>query len=175
MSGGNQAQAFTTTPAQLTCFSTNPSGGAGQYGANQEGDPSVIPDPANNRIKLLAPGVYQVSLTMSQLGAGAGDFLVQLRKNVAGVMTIQPELSGEWTGLAATGRTTVAFTGLLNVVATDRPTGAAFAAFGAPSGTFTGGAGAPQVLTSIDLVVSTIAGSLSSTVEYANLSVLRLE
>jgi hypothetical protein len=75
--GGAQAQALTSSYAQLTAFSTNNAAGlsgAGQYGANTDSDASITPDITNNRLILNAPGVYFIDLTLSGIQS-AGDTL----------------------------------------------------------------------------------------------------
>ena len=178
VSAGSTSQSFTTAAAQLTCFSAsgNTAAGAFQYGANLEGDPAVIPDAANNRIKLNCPGIYLVwctcSIGVAGSSAGAGDYLLQVRKNVAGTMTLQPELSAEVTMGTAASKGNLSLQGILKTVASDSP--GTLALFADPSGTFSGGGGFPKTLTWIDLIV-TASGSIAATVEYINFGATRIE
>jgi hypothetical protein len=178
LSAGTVSFSATTTAAQLTSFSQTSNTGAGvfQYGSDLEGDPSVIPDAANNRIKLNCPGIYLVwcnlSASVGGSSAGAGDWLVQVRKNIVSTMTVQAELSGEYTfGTAAT-KGNFSFMGVLKTVAKDSP--GTLAVQADPSGTFTGGGGFTKTLTWIDLAV-TCSASKAFVPEYINFGAMRLE
>lgn len=89
VSGGSTSQAITTTPAQLTAWS-GAKGGISQ-GANYDGDPAIVPDPANNRIKVNTPALFEAKLNISGFGSAAADLLFQIRVNGA----VQADLSHE--------------------------------------------------------------------------------
>jgi hypothetical protein len=171
------SQSMSTALAQLTAWQN---GAVMQDGCNLAGDPSVVPDVANSRLKLQSAGAgmpgqgmpytYLVGFSIAGVGGGTNDMLLQIRKSVAGTMTVQPDLSTEM-GIS-TSRSNCTMLGVLVV----NPGDQSLATFAdPPAGSFGGQGGAPKVETWIDIAVKVLAGGPTNfTLEYGQFWALRL-
>jgi hypothetical protein len=150
--GGSQAQSFTTSFAKATPFSTNSpaNAGVGQWGCDKEGDQSVKPDLANDRLLLFSPGVYEVTCEVVVSAGGSSDVVCSLFAN--GVQ--QQELTTEFT-VANSGKENGTISGILNVSRTQALTGTA--------------------TVPLELWAKATAGATTVTIEYANFVAKRLE
>jgi hypothetical protein len=91
---GNVSQSIGTSLTKLTCFSGNGANASpSQWGGNVEGDQSITPDLANNRLLLWTPGVYRVDCDVSLTAAGSSDLLLSAFVNAVQ----QADLSAEGT------------------------------------------------------------------------------
>jgi hypothetical protein len=104
---GNQTQAMSSSAAKLTAFNDNTTNG--QALAIDDGA-SVVPDLANNRLKLNTPGTYFVTASLSVTCSGSADLTVQVGVNGA----VQPNLSAK-AGVSTSARTNLGITGFVKV------------------------------------------------------------
>jgi hypothetical protein len=165
--GGADTIALSTTAVQLDSFSE--AGGANSNAdANSiDGDPAVIPDKTNNRIKVQAPGIYEVEFVLTCKVDSAVQCIARLRKNgtaygngVLGKCHVLTTMSQ------------IVFKGIVVVSASDA-TGT-LPTFGDPSGTFTGGSGAPKTLAYLDVTLESSTGTPTITNDTCTFMVKRV-
>jgi hypothetical protein len=112
---GSGTVALTTTLAKLTnMFNGNSAAAPTQYSPDLDGSIDIVPDKSNDRIRLLANGIYRVEADLSVSGGAAYNVLVQLA--IGGVL--QPEFSAECT-IASGAKLNIGFAGILDL--TKRP------------------------------------------------------
>src|SRR5437879_6112310 len=137
IAAGATAMSLTTTPLAVawTGKSAADSNGAA------DGDPAVVPDLANNRVKINTPGVYKVSCDIEGVGGGTGDVELAIRLNG----TAKADLKSRF-GMS-TARAGCSLVGILNVLRSDSP--GTLPTFADPTSSFGGIGGAPKTLTTV--------------------------
>ncbi|MGL6095182.1 MAG: hypothetical protein ACRC7O_05180 [Fimbriiglobus sp.] len=151
------------------------SGSDGANTSTSDGDVSVVPDKANNRIKCYCPGIYKYSLDVSGVVDGAQDLSFQLRKNAVAIANTKK------TQRFGTTENAFSMSGTFTLTVADNPgTLAAFPDTDAsagqykPGGSFVGASGAPKVLAPIDVQITSGAGTPTITVKEATLLIERI-
>jgi hypothetical protein len=184
--GGAQTQALTTTAGQMVAWSAALGGGSAADSYNNDGDPAVRPDPANNRLLLKGPpgpkntlpgqpdpySAYQVDFDCSLLGGGsAQDVVAQLYVN--GVKRADASCRAS---CSSSGRTNMGFSYILKLTPADNPkTIADFAEPGStPYPRYVGAGGAPETEVPVAIYLSTLASTLSVTIEAAHLTAQKM-
>lgn len=164
IAAGAATQALSTSAAALAQWSA--SGGAN--GIYSQGDPAVIPDYANNRVKVNSPGRYKVTVQLSVDSDAAFDLTMRLRKNGTAV-----------TGAACQQRVTTDLNQIVGVffvevLATDSPD--TLVTFADPSSSGFGGAGgAPKTLSYLDVSLAANTGTPTLTFQECQFLVERLD
>jgi hypothetical protein len=168
---GTNLTALSATAVKQVPWSTN-AGVAAQFGADTEGDPAIVPDPANDRLKMKVVGNYYITVSLSGLLSAAANVYFQLRKNGT---TLIPEAIASVNANAIRFNATIAF--LLSLSTTDVPTGGLLATYADPNDpapNFVGGGGFPKTLTTLELMAFS-DGTPNCTIETANFQALKLE
>jgi hypothetical protein len=162
--GGAATQALTTTAGQVVAW-----GAKGMQDSNNyDGDPSVIPDLTNNRIKVNGPGIYLVTFNISMTGGGTQDVIGVIRKNAVAVT------GGSGRVGIGTARANLTVTAIVQILPADIPK--TIQTFSDPASTsFAGAGGAPKAESYIDVTLATVASTVTATLEAASLTVLRLD
>lgn len=164
--GGAVTQALTTSPGAVVAWNGTKGANSAADSNARDGDPTIIPDKTNSRIKVL-PGIYFVQFDISLTADAAKDLVAQLRVNG----TAKADLTGRSNG--GTARTQITFSGIVEVKTTDVP--GTLGTFADPSATgFAGAGGAPKSLSTIDVTLATLASTCTATLEAAHLSLTRL-
>ena len=163
VAGGTGTQALSTTPAAVNW--TNLGAAAGDYTA---GDIAARPDLANNRL-LLAPGTYDIEVTLNGSIDTAGILTMQLRKNTTNISPGRSQLS--WAGSSAQNRHTLK----ASVTLTKDDIPGTVATFSDPSSTsFTGAGGAPKQSTPVDVTLAAASGTPTVTISDALFTATRV-
>lgn len=160
--GGTGTQALTTTVGAVTGWTA-----ASVNSNTRDGDQSVRPDLTNSRI-LVSKGVYRVHVDLTVLGGGTVTVIASVRKN--GV--VQAHLGSRGTTTtSASGK--IAFEGYLEVLASDSP--GTIAQFADPASTgFAGAGGAPKLDVPLDLVLSLVSSTDTTTLVDGHFNVSRV-
>jgi hypothetical protein len=168
-----QSTAFgVTTSAQKLTFA-----GASNMPTTKDrvGDPAVKPDTANNRLVLNAPGIYRVKAELSGTAASALQTYLQFYK---GSTAYGKKSRYTW----ATTPGTQTLETIVEVLASDIPSGGGVATFadpdatagaGKPAGGFAGAGAAPQTGVALNLYI-TGDGSVNLTLSDGSLSAERI-
>jgi hypothetical protein len=167
VAAGTQSIATSTTAAKVTAFSGNLANASTPFSTDaRDGDHSVVPDLANDRIKLHAPGSYQIELNIRAAVTGANTYDVQIRKNdvvVAGLKTGELAAAADVLNLSITGTIDMAVgDGTLAQFADPPTTG------------FAGAGAAPKTLGWVDFVVSNPATTGAFVVTDCEFTVTRI-
>jgi hypothetical protein len=163
--GGAGTVGLTTTAAQVGVFSAT--GGSNTLQSNnQDGNPSVVPDYANNRIKV-QPGIYKVTLNLSLDMATGADVEIGIRKNGTAISNLVSRAR------CTTNKDQVTLVGFFQVTDDDVP--GTLPTFADPSSSgFAGAGGAPKTLVPIDATMRCLASTDTATVEYAQFLIERV-
>lgn len=179
--GGAQTQALTTTPGQVVAWSLAKGQVTEADSYSIDGDVAVRPDQANNRILLCGPpgppitpgtqqqpyAAFRVWADLSVVGGGTADIIMQLAVN--GV--VRQGFSARSTVLA-TERRNLAFSTILRLLLSDNPKNVpTFADPANPPSVYGGAGGAPKILVPVTLVLSTVTGTVTVTIEGGHFNV----
>jgi hypothetical protein len=160
--GGAATQALTTTAGQIVAWGV----ASTADGNTRDGNPAVVPDVTNNRLKML-PGIYLVEFDLQFVGGGSADVQAQLYKNGVAV----PGLSCR--GGASTSRASMGFSGILVVLAADAP--GTLQTFPNPSTSgFAGAGGAPYTEVPVTIELKTLASTVTLTLEAAHFTAIQI-
>ena len=163
--GGIVTQALTTTAGQIVAWAANGSSDSN----TRYGDYAVIPDFANNRIKLNQAGAYLLDIDLTLTGGGTQDVVVQVRKNNVLVADLSARI-----GVTASGRYLVGFTGILTINPGDIPKTLPTMPAASTTG-FVGASGAPLTECSVDVTLRTVASTVTVTLEAGHFTLCRLD
>lgn len=167
ITGGADTQAMTTTAGAMVSWSEAGGANAVSDSNARDGDPAIIPDKANNRIKLNTPGVYLVSFDLAGLATTGCNVAAQLRKN--GVVVT----GAKGLGIFSTTNGAVSFQSIVEVTRSDSP--GTLPTFADPASTgFAGAGGAPKTECALDVVLSILTSTDTLTLVEAHLNVIRL-
>lgn len=168
---GSQTQALSTTAALLALFSA--SGGAnGPANTRSGGNPDVYPDYANNRILVQAgqgaETVYRVTVVLSGTVDAAADLTLQIAKNGTAISDLINRM--RWTNAVKNVQT---LTGYFTVTPSDNP--GTIPTFADPASTgFAGAGGAPKNEVPITILLGSLSGTPTITLEYAQFMIERV-
>jgi hypothetical protein len=166
IAAGAATQALATTAALFALWDDSP-GANGPAGTVDDGDVSVKPDYANNRILVASPGVYEVEVILSGAIDAAADVTMNVAKNGTAVADLLTK--SRWTNAVKNVQTVKGF---ISVTAADNP--GTIATQAEPAGTFTGGGGYPKRMVPLTLLVASGAGTPTITAENAQFIVKRV-
>lgn len=164
--GGAATVSLTTTAALLNLWSAT--GGGTTDTTQLDGNYSVQPDAANNRIKVMAPGVFEYSFRMSGTIDGTIIVTSQARKNATTV------IPGTKNAATFTTSTTAAHSanGIFSITSTDNL--GTLLNFPEPSTSgYVGAGGSPKDMVPIDIVL-TGSGSQVLTIIEAVFRIVRI-
>lgn len=165
VTAGAATQALSTSAALLALF--DDAGGAnGPSGTNDDGINSVQPDKANNRMKLMAPGVFKVTVMLSGVVDGAADITISLAKNATEIADTKS--TQRW----GTTENSHTLTAIVVIASSDNP--GTLADQAEPSGTFTGGGGYPKNMVPLTVLLTAGTGTPTVTLKKAQWIVERI-
>ena len=166
--GGADTISLTTTAALMDSWAESGGGNSPASGNANDGDPAVIPDYTNNRLKVQAPGIYLVTFTLSGALDTAGAVVARLRKNGTAY-----GYGGYAKVHVLTTASQLTFTAIVVVSASDAL--GTLATFANPSSSgFAGAGGAPKTLATLDVTLEMASGSQTITVVAASLTAVRV-
>lgn len=168
MVGNSTVKAITTAQALYDQWSSlGQILGTGMDTGLDDGNTSCRADKTNNRLLLISPGIYKVTLDLCGTISAAGLLTLQLRKN--GTVLPGSIRTAQWTNAVDNQFQLIDF---VNVLATDNP--GTISNFADPATTgFAGAGGAPKSMVALDLMV-TGAASVNLTVKNGIFAVERV-
>lgn len=167
ITGGADTLALTTTAARMISWSASGGSNSDADSNTDDGNASIVPDYANNRIKVM-PGVYKVDLVITGDMDTAADVIAQIYKNSVAVSKLKQKQR------MTTNKDQIVISGLLEVLESDIPD--TLPTFADPSATgFAGAGAAPKSLVPIDVYLSLVSGSQTITFEEAAFTLIKVK